>query len=547
MIGTRPSRWCLLFAVSLLNLTSVKGEQKTTAAHFQTVLQNLDIGGEQFSFFQTPQNATELGSLLDKLLEAIPAEEKAKMPTGLSLSKIAEALGFYSVKAYGSSGVTEETAVHRRGFFYIPGPKLGLTGLLGDSAKPFLAASNPEKADLVLEFELDLRKAAADLLAIARKMLPEAEVKKMEEELAKPLPIMPLSAAQVLEHAALRLSLTLYVRPQDKIPVPETAIIAPGADLVLAIDGLGWLLAPLSETLLQSAAQPEGPTEVQQSGNTAIVRFKQPVGPPPMDFQPMIEFNKETGRITVISRQALADAMKGGAPKLGDSAEFIAATHRLPKDGNVLLYASRRLSETIYDLVEANIKAQAPVDGVQGMLTAQKLLFGQFLPPKPQAFIVSAKPDGIFMGSNTAIPPSSPELSTISMLALVGGIALPAMNNVTLQAKVTTETRKARTVVLGLKMFAAENNGAYPKNLKQLVTGKYLESEADLNHVDPQSSLAQQWIYFPGLTDSDPSSEIVLLSPTTYSGGKRIAARNDGSVEQISEDEAQAALAKQNR
>ncbi|MBL9114533.1 MAG: hypothetical protein JNJ83_05960 [Verrucomicrobiaceae bacterium] len=547
MIGTRPFRWCLLFAVSLLNLTPVKADQKSTAAHFQTVLQNLDIGGEQFSFFQTPQNAAELGAVLDKLLEAIPAEEKAKMPAGFSLSKIAEALGFYSVKAYGSSGVTEENAVHRRGFFYIPGPKLGLTGLMGDTAKPYIAASNPEKADLVVEFELDLRKAAADLLAMARKMMPEAEIKKMEEELAKPIPNTPLTLAQVLEHAALRLSLTAYVRPEDKIPVPETSIMAPGADLVLSVDGLGWLLIPLSETLLQSAAQPDGPTEVQQSGNMATVRFKQPVGPPPMDFQPTIEFNKETGRITVISRQALADAMKGGAPKLGDSAEFVAATNRLPKDGNVLLYASRRFSETIYQLVEASIKAQSSTDDVQGILTAQKMLFGQFLPPKPQAFVVSARPDGIFMGSNSAIPPSSPELSTISILAVMAGMALPAMNNVTYQARVTTQTNKARTVVLALKMFAADNNGTYPKTLKELLANNYLEHESDLNHEHPQSRIAEPWVYFSGFSDSDPGSEIILLSPSADHRGNRIAARNDGSVEQISEEDAQAALAKRNR
>jgi hypothetical protein len=539
-------RWSAAIAACFLTVHTASAELRKSGTLFETVLSHLDIGGEQFNFFQSPPDVGNFGTLLDKVLQSMPHAEAGKIPPGLSISKLVDTLGLTCVKAYGSSGVTEESAVHRRAYFHIPGPKQGLMGVFGDESKPFFASSNPAGADLAVEFEIDLRRAVADLIEMARKMMPAEEVKKLEAELAKPVPNTPLPLGQILENAALRVSLTGYLRPDDKLPIPNSPVMAPGVDLILALDGLGWLLNPLSQTLLQSAAQPGGPTEVQESGNTVFVRFKEAMGPPPMDFQPTIEYNKETGRVVLTSRQALTDALKTGASKLGTSEVFKQATHRLPTDGNVLIYTSKRLSQTLQNLVEESIKATSAPQDVEGAVALQKLIFGQYFPPQPQALVLGVKPDGIFVGSNSAIPPADAQLGTISMLAVIAGMALPAMNEVSHNARATKEMNKARQVIITLKVYSADHDGKYPKDLKELLADNspYLEDEKLLSCLNPTTHVAETWLYNAGHTDFDSGDIIILLSPTPDKKGNRIAGYNDGSVRQITEEEAASFLQK---
>ena len=543
------SRWLGRASAAAIVASSpwLQADTKTTATHFDTVVKQLDIGGEQFSFFQEAPDAGNIGATLDAIMKSSP-DAMSKLPPGLSLAKVFTTLGFGSIKAYGSSSVQEKDGVHRRAFYLIPGPKLGLTGALGENARPFLAAANPENADLALEFELDLRKTAQSLVSMAKEFLPPEEFKKLEEELNKPLPNAPLTGKQVMDNAALRLSLTAYLRPDDKIPVPNSPIEAPGVDAILAVDGLGWILNPLSGMILQGASEPGSPVEVKQDGKLILARFRQPVGPAPMDFQPAFEFDTESGRILIATRVPLMEALKGGKSKLGDSAEFKTTLTRLPSEGNVLLYLSSRFSQTAQRLVEANIKAQTPPDQQQMALSTQKLVLSRFLPSAPQVFVLSAVSNGIFMGSNSAIPPADPELTSLTTLAVLGGLAIPAFTSVQENAKITHQSNNARQVAISLKVYAGDHKGNYPEKLEQLIKEDIIE-EANrdiLNFVNPTSNLASPWIYNNGLTDSSPGTEILLLSPSA-SNGKRIAAYNDGSVNTITEEEAQKALSKMNQ
>lgn len=108
-------------------------------------------------------------------------------------------------------------------------------------------------------------------------------------------------------------------------------------------------------------------------------------------------------------------------------------------------------------------------------------------------------------------------LSLILIILIMIGIGLPAYKKGADRAK---SMINARQIVLACKTYASKHEGKYPETLEALVEEGALKKEAISNFEYLGAAIK----------DGDQPGSIVLMSRSTGTGGKKIIARDDGSV-----------------
>ena len=104
---------------------------------------------------------------------------------------------------------------------------------------------------------------------------------------------------------------------------------------------------------------------------------------------------------------------------------------------------------------------------------------------------------------------------------------------------ITKETNNRRQLVMALKLYAADHDGAYPGTLELLVDDEILEEISELAFTRDEfgTIIAPVAYYGAGMTDASSGKYVLLASPGPYfRGKKRIVATNDGSVTTYTEE-----------
>ena len=267
------------------------------------------------------------------------------------------------------------------------------------------------------------------------------------------------------------------------------------------------------------------------------VRFTSPAGPPPMDFQPVVRFDPKADRILIATRPALFDSVLAGKEKIALGADFTQAWRDLPSDGNTCIYASSRLLQTISDLVAKSAQT-ASASASDAALTAKIFDWVKPLLSRGQALVIANQPDGVFAASNSSIPVGSSTMTAVSTVAVLAGMALPAITKVRLKAVETSELNTLKQVLIGLRMYAADNNGKYPPTLSALAPD-YVGGSQILEFTDPRTKQRTPWLYRNSLTEASAGSEVLVAAPVASPDRKRAVGFNDGSVRVIPEAEFQ--------
>ena len=161
--------------------------------------------------------------------------------------------------------------------------------------------------------------------------------------MSQPIPPLGISGKQMMEKLDARIGIFLRLDPTQKFQPTPDAPVMPGADGVIAIDRLGWLVEALKPQFMPMLSLPGGPVKVTDEGGVLTVRFTSPVGPPPMDFQPVVRFDSKADRILIATRPAIFDSVVAGREKITQGADFTQAWRDLPNEGNACIYASSRL------------------------------------------------------------------------------------------------------------------------------------------------------------------------------------------------------------
>ena len=92
----------------------------------------------------------------------------------------------------------------------------------------------------------------------------------------------------------------------------------------------------------------------------------------------------------------------------------------------------------------------------------------------------------------------------------------------------------ARQLVLGMKMYAQDNDGNLPPTLETLFEEQLIDDRRLLKVPGVADASEDGWEYRgAGHTDTEPGNTVILISREAYRDKKKIVARLDGSAEAV--------------
>lgn len=514
--------------------------------HFLAVASRLEVGGAAFSYLETDASTDLLSAIMEQIMEAMPAEDKAQMPPNFSFKKIMDLFGLGSIKAAGSSSrALNGGRHHARSFAYAPGGRGGLLSLTGGPAEKLLTRQfAAQDTDLALEFPLRLKDWFAEAWGTLIEMAPEEQRQIIEANASEKLPVINLSARELAEQLDLRLALLATLHPEQPIALPGAPMPLHGIDAALVIERLGPLKDVIKEQLGVLPGGADGPFEISEQDGILSVRAREPVMPPPTDFQPVLQLHDAEDRLIVATRPAYLDALLAADGKLTQQPEFAEAWTGLPDEGNGCLFVSKRFMTALVDGIKQAVQSKSgPGDEAFGKAILGVIdTLGKDL-THPQAFAYANEKDGILAAANSSLPAQMNSMSGISTLAIIASIAAPAFSATQDKANQIKAISAARQVGMALKAYAADKGGRYPAELSELITEDIIQDETLLFYQDDRSGESLPWLYNRTLTDDSPASSILLAAPVPHRAptGKqtRLVALNDLSASMIPEEEFQ--------
>ncbi len=507
------------------------------SASFRAVASHLELGARSFEYSETG-GVKMLVDFLDEIIKALPERERRDFPPGFTLGKVFQILGLDSVAATGASTRARgDGSFHSRAFAHTPQGRKGLLTLGGGpAAKLMLLDLAPKDTDLAVEFSISLKDFAREALPSILAMIPPAGRKEVEEKLSEPIPPLGMSGRQILEKLDARIGIYLRLDPSQKFQPSPNAPEFPGADGVIVIERLGWLVEALKPQFMPMLSQPDAPVTATDEGGVLTVRMKSPAGPPPMDFQPVVRFDPKADRILIASRVAHFDSIAAGKEKITQGADFTQAWRDLPTEGNSCIYASARLLQTAGDLIGKAVEKEGGSASDKAIFAK---VFGWVKPhlSRGQALVVANQPDGILAVANASIPVGSSTMAAVSTAAMLAGFAMPVVSTARLRAVETSDMSNLKQVNLALRLYASDNDGKFPAALSEL--SKYTGDTGLLQFTDRTTQQGTPWLYRKDLTETSDGNEILIAAPKAGTGGKRTVGFVDGSVRTISEAEFQ--------
>ncbi len=120
-------------------------------------------------------------------------------------------------------------------------------------------------------------------------------------------------------------------------------------------------------------------------------------------------------------------------------------------------------------------------------------------------------------------------LAVLGIVAILASIALPAFTVARTKAQQTISLSNGRQVGIGCRAYAKDHGGEFPKALDELVP-KYLPDAKLLTCPISGPSVPIGYEYYGG-KDSDPGSNILLVSKAAVRGRERVVIHVDGSGE----------------
>ena len=507
------------------------------SASFRAVASHLELGARSFEYSEAG-GAKMLAHFLDQIIQSLPERDRKDFPPGFTFEKLFRILGLDSIAATGASTRARgDGSFHSRAFAHTPQGRKGLLTLSGGpAAKLMLLDFAPKDTDLALEFPIHLNEFVSEAMPEIIAMIPARERADFAREMATPMQPLGLSVMQITEKLDARVGIYLRLDPSQKFRPAPNAPEFPGADGVIVIGRLGWLVEALKPQFMPLLAQPDAPVTFTDEGGVLTIRMKGPAGPPPMDFQPVVRFDSKADRIIIASRTALFDSVVAGREKITQGADFTQAWRDLPTEGNSCAYASARLLQTAGELIAQAVEKE-------GGSASEKAIFAKiFAWVKPhlghgQALIVANQPDGILAVANTSIPVGSSALAGVSTVAVLAGMAVPAFSSARLKAVEMDDMNNLKQVAMGLMMYEVDN-GKFPAALSDL-TPKYIHEPRLLEFTDRRTNERTPWLYRSTSKNTPDGSEIITAAPKAGRDGMRAVGFEDGHLQVISEEEFQ--------
>jgi len=123
-------------------------------------------------------------------------------------------------------------------------------------------------------------------------------------------------------------------------------------------------------------------------------------------------------------------------------------------------------------------------------------------------------------------------------IAVLTSLAVPAFTQVQAQGNQMKAASNAKQIILGMKQYAADNDGKYPPTIETLFEENILTDRRLLEFPETMNVPGQGWDYQgAGHTDTDPGNVVILTSRKADRTKKKIVGYNDGSVQVVREEQ----------
>lgn len=434
--------------------------------YFLAVAEQLDLGGESFTYLDTEGFGAGVAELVRALVDV--GMETNPMARGFLAEAdpqaAVEALGIGGVMGYGQSAVRVGEGVYRnRSFIYTPEGPSGALSILGAS-QPFSGLEMaPADTDFFLEGTADPAQARQVAMAVVGAVGGPHAQTLLDGQLAQPLldsgrAIDDLFTAGPMRITAIgQLSRDETVDP-ELLPDEMRDFLLPTAELFVRVENYGWLVEPIAANIEHNTMNDD--VEIERAKGLTSVRFIDDSG----NTTFILQGTPEGGPLVLFTSDTYREQILTGEGGLASSAEYKAATNGLPTEGSVMYYLSKNLFDNAQNL-RTKAFEQMPQQARAGIIIWKMFYPILFVENVPQGYakVTSVQPTGVLAVANWPFPESGGLLDSqnhVVMVGLLAAMAIPAFNKVRANAIEGTMDNDARQVAAATQQFFTMNRNA---------------------------------------------------------------------------------------
>lgn len=510
---------------------SAVGSTTSFNSALTNVVSNLETNGSHLSITHVDEDLKQLAKAVDGVLD-MARESSDEIPPNLNAVALLKDLGLSKIDAFGRSSRSNNGVWHNRFFLQTNGDRSGLLSVMGEEGSKWRAGEiAPADADMVIEFELNLRRLTETMKVLSASFGEEAE-QGIAEAMQQQLAGGALTLADVFGKTDLRSTLIVSMDREKRWNVSEEVKL-PTMNATLCIERGMWLWNKFGEQI-------EKTSEVSERDGLKIVMAPEEMETPMGKIRPVIVLDEAKDLIWISLNQDYLDKCRSKENTLASSDDFKQATAGFPDKGNGLFYVSADFCEEVIQQVKQigdNLPEDSEEAEVFGLLNGLIGLSEKTTFTHGYAWCVSNTKTGILCVANSMFPDKGyGMLSGVAPIAALSGLAAPMVIRQRSKADQTQTISNMRQFIFALIEYEDEK-GRFPTQLSELVDAKIITAE-DLEILNQYrvDGDVQQFIYIPGRSMSDNPNTIILHTPTPIDG-KHVFLSVDGSVKLLPEDE----------
>ena len=504
------------------------------------VAEHLDTNGVHFSITHIDKDLSNMAGMLDQVLDSA-RQSNASIPPNLHVKKLLDQLGLSEISAVGRSSRKTREGWHNRFYLQTGGHRAGLLSVLGEQGAPWRGPQlAPKDADLVIEFELNLRRLQQAMKPIVSAFGEEPErgfMDAMREKVGAGALTVGDMVGKMQLHATMVVSLDDRKRWKAK-----GSVELPGVDAALCIERGVWFWAQFGEMI-------EANAEVTEEGGLRFVRAPEEMDTPLGKLRPLLIIDKENDLIWVAMRESYLEHCRSGNDPLSKDAAYRLATSGFPSDGNALVYISSEFCNEL-DLLMKGVKEELPQDDesavVFGLVEA---VLGEALSGSSSgyAWSLANTKDGILSVANSPFPDKGYSYTnSIAPVAALAAMATPVIMKQQKKAQTVQAASNMKQIFMLLVEYDQDYE-AFPKNLDELVKKGLIKRESlELISKCKINGRMVELSYIPGYSTESHSKTIIMHTPSPIDG-KRAFLRRDGAAYVVPEAEFQELLQDQKK
>lgn len=493
-------------AISLTGVVTGQSPAKPVSAEptaFQAVTAKLDPGGSLYAYVSTDQLLGRLSAKVEEIRDLVlgfPLEDRERAQARLVftlLDNVIRHSGVESITGFGVSGIAVEKGLYRTRAVVqrTPGSEGYIWWWFGEKAGPLdLLEWLPADTVYAASMKIDFAAIWAAVQREARAAGVDPALEGMADLSSEVKHELGSSVEDLLASLDGTVGFALRLDPEKEfeVPLPNGAPLnLPEPALMIAIKVKNDLLFDTILKQIQAEIPEEAIAEGQEDG-ARWIGMNQPL-PLPFPVQPMLARSGDylwlasTGSLLTEARQVRS----GNTPGLKTTAEFQRLSRGLPLRGNSFGFVSERFGSTLAGIQDTFMKQVVGGEGHAGAaemtILAQQLSLYTHVP----ASYVVGWFDGEgaqSVGQGTREPVGQIASAVlVAPTAMFAGMMLPALAKAKGKAQEINCMNNMKQILLGLIMYADDNDGTFPQSLKDIAN--YLGSPQVLHcPLDPRGS-----------------------------------------------------------